>query len=156
MVEKNSLAVKIRSELEFQAQSEPVQTRSNAYEPVRTGAEGFEQVRTKEDPVRTRTNHREPEHDGENDSNLKGLRTKVRSLEIDKAVRDKQVEFLTAQNEEGQKNLLSQSRYIGHLETQVLQLGGAPDQTFLEAPVRREVQDRDPVDPNQEPLRPVQ
>ena len=80
----------------------------------------------------------------------------MRSLEIDKAVRDRQIDFLTEQNAQGQKNLLSQSRYIGHLETQVLQLGGAPDQTFLKAPVQRDEGDAEMVNPRQEPLRPVQ
>ena len=80
----------------------------------------------------------------------------MRSLQIDKAVRDKQIDFLTKQNEEGQKNLLSQSRYIGHLETQVLQLGGAPDHTFLDAPGRREKDEADIINPRQEPLASVQ
>ncbi len=66
---------------------------------------------------------------------ISGLEAKVRSLEIDKAVRDKHVEFLTDQNAAGQQNLLSQSRYIGHLETTVLSLGGKPNQQFLEAPI---------------------
>jgi len=63
------------------------------------------------------------------------LESKVQSLEIDKAVRDKHVDFLKEQNAEGQRNLLSQSRYIGHLETQVVSLGGVADQTFLKAPL---------------------
>ncbi len=157
MVEKASLSVKIRSELEFQAQSSaqsaPVQTRVHSSEPVRT----------KDEPVRTRTDAFEPRrteaHERERQqtsAEIEELRREVRSLEIDKAVRDRQIDFLTEQNAEGQKNLLSQSRYIGHLETQVLQLGGAPDQTFLKAPVQQDNEDAQIVNPHQEPLRPVQ
>lgn len=157
MVEKSSLSVKIRSELEFQVQgqtqSEPVQTRVHPSEPVRTTDEP---VRTRADafePRRTEANEGERTHDR---AELEDLRREVRSLEIDKAVRDRQIDFLTAQNAEGQKNLLSQSRYIGHLETQVLQLGGAPDQTFLKAPVQREEHEAKVINPHQEPLQPVQ
>ena len=68
------------------------------------------------------------------------------------------MDFLSKQNEEGQRQLLSQSRYIGHLETKLLQLGGTPDQTFLEAPVPQAPNAAEPVggevrpDPNQAPL----
>jgi len=142
MVEETSLSVKIKAELEFQAQSqgssEPVQTRANPSEPVRT----------MDEPVRTGADAYEPRRteakEGEQQqarAEVEDLRRELRSLEIDKAVRDRQIDFLTEQNAEGQKNLLSQSRYIGHLETQVLQLGGAPDQTFLTAPVQNQAGD---------------
>ena len=148
MVEESSLSVKIRSELEFQVQktvnqtglnlSEPVQTQP---EPVRPGADQYELEQTRpheREPERTHTNPSERERE---------LETKVRSLEIDKAVRDKQIEFFTKQNEEGQTSLLSQSRYIGHLETQVMRLGGQPDQAFLQAPVPHP-----PINRNQRPF----
>lgn len=147
MVEEASLSVKIRSELEFQAQSqnqsEPVRTTD---EPVRTRTDAFE-------PRRTEANEGERQ---QTSAEIEELRRELRSLEIDKAVRDRQIDFLTEQNAEGQKNLLSQSRYIGHLETQVLQLGGAPDQTFLKAPVQRDDVNATVVNPHQEQLRPVQ
>lgn len=158
MVEKASLAVKIRAELEFQRPSEQVQT----------GAHPSEQVQTEDEPVRTRadqfdrgrthTNQAEPQQTPQNDD-VRDLQAQIRSLEIDKAVRDRQIDFLTGQNEDGQKGLLSQSRYIGHLETQVLQLGDKPDQQFLQAPVpdKERPQTSDPIHihPNQPPLRPV-
>ena len=80
------------------------------------------------------------------------LESKVRSLEIDKAVRDKHVEFLSKQNDEGQKNLLSQSRYIGHLETQVLQLGGKPDAKFLQPPTAQSEPEFEIQNPSQQPF----
>ena len=150
MVEEASLSVKIRSELEFQAQS---QTQS---EPVQTRVHPSEPVRTMDEPVRTRADAFEPRRTEANEgerqqtsAEIEELRRELRSLEIDKAVRDRQIDFLTEQNAEGQKNLLSQSRYIGHLETQVLQLGGAPDQTFLKAPVQNQAGDvRNPDQPH--------
>lgn len=152
MVEASSLEVKIRSELEFQQPNPEVQTGANPSEPVQTQDEP---VRTRPDPFvqpQTRSNHDEHAQTRENPPEiLRQLETKIRSLEIDKAVRDKQIEFITKQNEEGQQSLLSQSRYIGHLETQVMRLGGQPDQSFLQAPVARaQVADLD--NRNQPPL----
>lgn len=155
MVDKESLGVKIRSELEFQSQNHQEHPGSNPFEPVQT----------KDEPVRTSTNPYEqvraganqgepaPEASAQGKAEMDELRTQLRSLEIDKAVRDRQIEFLSQQNEEGQKSLLSQSRYIGHLETQVHQLGGKPDQRFLEAPVAREPE---PSQPEESPRNPHQ
>jgi len=160
MLEDASLQVKIRNELEFQRQNEPVQTGANPSEPVRTedipvrtSAHPFEQVHTSanaSEPVR--------ESNAKDKSRIEELESQVRSLEIDKEVRDRHVGFLSKQNEEGQRQLLSQSRYIGHLETKVLQLGEAPDQSFLEAPVPPRPKTAEPADgearpaPNQAPL----
>ncbi len=148
MVEETSLTVKIQSELEFLHQkpdvqtsanlSEPVQTQS---EPVRTGADPFEQAQTRSyigEPEQAYVSLSERERQ---------LEAQVQSLRIDKAVRDKQIEFFTKQNEEGQISLLGQSRYIGHLETHVLRLGGQPDQAFLQAPVPQQ-----PINHDQRPL----
>lgn len=149
MVEETSLFVKIQSELEFLQYKPDVQTGANLSEPVqtqpehvRTGADQYEHAQPRphdREPKRTHVNLSERERE---------LETLVRSLEIDKAVRDKQIEFFTKQNEEGQTSLLSQSRYIGHLETQVMRLGGQPDQAFLQAPVPHVPINRDqrPVD----------
>lgn len=126
MLETSSLQVKIRSELEFQRNSEP----------VRTSADPSEPVRTTDKPVQTGS-HDQTENTDLNDKNIlkiAELEREVRSLEIDKAVRDRHVDFLSKQNKDGQENLLSQSRYIGHLETQVMQLGGKPNTDFLSPP----------------------
>lgn len=129
MIEKASLATKIRLELEFQQTQEQVQTSTTTSEPVRTPDE----------PVRTSADLYEPVHTSSNDQEqtqqIKKLENQIKSLEIDKAVRDQHISFLTSQNEKGQHDLLSQSRYIGHLETKVITLGGEPDTKFLDAPV---------------------
>lgn len=152
MVDKESLGVKIRSELEFQSQNHHEQPGSNPFEPVQPKDEP---VRTSANPyehVRAGANQGEPSGTSKQDkAEMDELRTQLRSLEIDKAVRDRQIEFLSQQNEEGQKSLLSQSRYIGHLETQVHQLGGKPDQRFLEAPVAREPEPSHPEEPPMNP-----
>ncbi len=136
MVEESSLSVKIRSELEFQTQKAVNQTGANLSEPVQTQPEPVHTGADQYEHAQTRSHDRETEHAHVNPSEReRQLETQVRSLEIDKAVRDKQIEFFTKQNQEGQTSLLSQSRYIGHLETQVMRLGGQPDQAFLQAPV---------------------
>lgn len=122
-----SLEVKIKAEKQMQAQVAPVQPGAHQSEPLPDNA--FQRERS--EPVQTGTNQFDPVRTGADPSELQG---KIQSLEIDKAVRDKQIEFLTKQNDEGHENLMSQSRYIGHLETQVMQLGGRPNQTFLNAP----------------------
>jgi hypothetical protein len=156
MLEKASLMVKISSELEFRIQPEPVQTRTYLTEPVHAMDEPVRTRTHQFDHVRTEVEKGVPTHTSNENEDVKGLRSQLRSIEIDKAVRDKQIEFLTKQNEEGQNNLLSQSRYIGHLETQVLQLGGAPDHTFLNAPIHAKEHDPEILNPHQEPLRSVQ
>ena len=138
MLEKASLLVKIAAELEFMHEVEPVQTGANQYEhvqtrdtPVQTGAHAYERGQTHPG------SHEEVSAKSRSNEAIAELETKVRSLEIDKAVRDKQVEYLTEQNATAQEQLLGQSRYIGHLETEVLRLDGEASQQFLEAPIPR-------------------
>ncbi len=133
VLDEASLLVKIEAEKQMQAQFAPVQTGANPSEPL----QGNVSQNPMSEPVQPSAHPSEPVHastDPSEQARVEALESKLRSLEIDKAVRDKQIEFLTKQNEEGYENLLSQSRYIGHLETQVMQLGGRPDQTFLAAP----------------------
>jgi len=115
--------------LEFQQTQEQVQTSAHPSEPVRTTDEPVRTGADPYEPVQTDTN------DPEQSEQIKKLENQVKSLEIDKAVRDQHISFLTSQNEKGQKDLVSQSRYIGHLETKILSLGGEPDTKFLDAPV---------------------
>jgi len=68
------------------------------------------------------------------DSQILELEAKVRSLEIDKGVRDQHIKFLTEQNKTEHDLALRQNKYIGHLETKVYALGDKPDLKFLDAP----------------------
>lgn len=134
MLEATSLQVKIKSELDFLMQSDEVLQRSNQGEQVRTEDTPVQTSANPSEPVRTSPNQQEQVLDSVSKKRISELENEIRSLEIDKAVRDRHVDFLSEQNKEGQQNLLSQSRYIGHLETKVLQLGGKPDLTFLKPP----------------------
>ena len=69
-----------------------------------------------------------------NDSQILELEAQVRSLEIDKGVRDQHIKFLTEQNKAEHDLALRQNKYIGHLETKVYALGDKPDLKFLDAP----------------------
>ena len=147
VLDEASLLTKIEAEKQMQAQFAPVQPSANTSEPLPDNA--FQRERS--DPVQPRANQFDPVRTGadpsEPEAEIAELESKLRSLEIDKAVRDKQIEFLTKQNAEGHENLMSQSRYIGHLETRVLELGGRPDQTFLSAPKAQAVDSQHAQDP---------
>ena len=128
MIEKESLKTKIKQELEFQSKAEP-QTGADMSDPVRTTDAD---VRTAGAHVRTDAYNREHAVPADDQSDkIAELEQTVRSLEIDKGIRDQHILFLTRENERGREDLLSQSRYIGHLETKVVALGGEPDAKFL-------------------------
>lgn len=116
---------------------EPGQTSSNGDEPGGSQHERHQEPYTQptpnqnSDPQKT---HNDQVESTKLNKRVQELEREVRSLEIDKAVRDRHVEFLNKQTEDAQKQLLGQSRYIGHLETNLLNAGGRPDQQFLSAP----------------------
>jgi len=134
ILDKASLETKIKTEIEYRDQmkasktrsdvSEPVQTRPNQSEPVRTGANPSDPVQTRSDPSA--------------EAKVKELESKVMALSIDVGWRDKLLEKYQRENEKGQESLHAQARYIGHLESDLLRLGGKPDQTFLAAPTAQE------------------
>ncbi len=160
VIDKASLLVKIQAEKEMQQQFAQVLPGSNPTEPLysndiqRSHALGNQEpVRTgsnPSEPVQTSADTFEPVQTSSRIEELQNLRSKLQSLEIDKAVRDKHISFLDKQNSEGRENLLSQSRYIGHLETKLVALGGEPDQAFLSAPISK--QNTESVNPNQASL----
>jgi len=125
VLDKASLSVKIASEKELQHQFAQVRTSSNSAEPRENKARSPFEAASPTDEAQTRSNGFEQ---------VRTLETKIQSLEIDKAVRDQHIQHLKSENERSREDLLSQSRYIGHLETKVIQFGDVPDQTFLSAP----------------------
>ncbi len=131
VLDKDELVTKIKAELEFKEQQEQVQTSTNhdpnTSEPVQTRADQFE-------PVRTGANPSEPQANMASNSQILELEAQVRSLEIDKGVRDQHIKFLTEQNKTEHDLALRQNKYIGHLETKVYALGDKPDIKFLDAP----------------------
>lgn len=104
MLEKSSLLVKVAPELEFMQEAAPVQTSAHLFKrvqtedaPVQTGADAYEPRRTEADP------HQVGREDRQDTEVIASLEAQVCLLEIDKAVRDMHVEFLTSQNAAAQE-----------------------------------------------------
>lgn len=152
ILEKVSLETKIKTEIEYRDQmkasqppadtSEPVQTRSNPSEPVRTCADQSGSVQTRPDAFGgykqgrdEAANPPEPQADPSAQARIRELENKITALRIDLGWREKVMNNLTAENEKGKDTLQAQARYIGHLESDLMRLGGKPNQTFLAAPV---------------------
>ena len=143
MLDAATLEVKIKAELEFQARA---QTRSHQDAP---SPHLSEPVQTEAEPVRTRSEAFEQRQSG---TDLAALRAENEILKFDKATRDAKIEFLSEQNSEWQQALLGQSRYIGHLETKLMRLGGEADQTFLAVPMAERPVEPEIVNPDQPDL----
>lgn len=135
MIDAESLKTKIQSELDFIKPSSNEPHNANTYEPVRTQSEPVQPRSHQSEPVHTSSNHEEPTQTSINLEDIRGLKNQIRSLEIDKGIRDKQIEYLEIENEKGRDALSAQSRYIGHLETLAVQSGTSPDAKFLSSPV---------------------
>jgi len=159
ILDKASLETKIKTEIEYRDQmkasqtsanqSEPVQTSSTSSEPVRTRADQSDRVQTRADTfggykqgshggANPSETSREPRSDPSAEAKIKELESRVMALSIDVGWRDKLLEKYQRENEQGQESLQAQARYIGHLESDLLRLGGKPDQTFLAAPTPQE------------------
>lgn len=135
MIDASSLSTKIKSELDFIKPLSQNSQHPNMSEPVRTQSEPVHTRTHQYEQVQTRTNQQEPTQTLSNQDETRELKNQIRSLEIDKGIRDKQIEFLKDENEKGRDTLSAQSRYIGHLETLALQSGTSPDAKFLSSPV---------------------
>jgi len=139
-INKESLEIKIKEELEFLKQSErsfsqPVNTLGHSsdmsgHKRTRPDTSAFE--RSQADTSGHEWKQR-PDA-SETDKNRK-LEDEILILKTDLKWRDKVISDQKQANETLLEEVKGQSRYIGHLETNLLQLGGKTDQTFLEAPV---------------------
>lgn len=159
ILDKGSLKTKIKTEIEYRDQmktnqarvteSEPVQTSTTVFDPVRTPLDQSDRVRTRADvfggykqgpdkDANQSEPSREPRTDPSAEAEIKELESRVMALSIDVGWRDKLLEKYQRENEKGQETLHAQARYIGHLESDLLRLGGKPDQTFLAAPTPHE------------------
>jgi len=140
VLDRESLETKINTEIEYREQTAKVQTRTNLSELVQTHPDQSEQVRTRTDPFELKEGHKQSQSttngipNPSEQARIRELESQNQSLRIDVAWRDKMLEKVTAENEKGQDTLHAQARYIGHLESDLLRLGGKPDQTFLAAP----------------------
>lgn len=147
IIERASLETKIKTEIEYRDQvraqaqtsldpSEPVRTSTNSYEHSLTLGKNEHRKEQRSHSYRESTSP-EPMQTQPNASEralIRDLETEIGQLKIDVGWRSKMIEKLTAENEKGTETLHAQARYIGHLESEMLRLGGTPDQTFLKAP----------------------
>ncbi|MEP3422883.1 MAG: hypothetical protein ABJN35_14175 [Erythrobacter sp.] len=79
---------------------------------------------------------------------IRSLKTQIQALSVDVQWRDKMLDRLTRENERMLENMHGQARYIGHLESDLLRLGGAPDQQFLQAPKVQPSPQHEPANDN--------
>ncbi len=144
ILDKTSLETKINTEIEYRDQTEAVQTRANPSAPVQTGSDPFEPVQTKADPFSSENEHhqgsdigsnpREPRSQSSSQVQIRDLEDQVLLLTNDVKWRDRVLKEQKNANDVLLNEVKGQSRYIGHLETNLVRLGVKPDQTFLEAP----------------------
>lgn len=135
-IDQKSLEIKIKEELEFLKQSDTQpdttghQTDMSRYDQTRPDVSGY--GRTQADTSGHKGGQRP---DASSAKRLEDLQDEIMSLKVDVAVKSEQANQFKKLFLEGQKTIQAQSRYIGHVETKILRMGGTTDQTFLEAPV---------------------
>ena len=147
-IDQNSLEIKIKEELEFLKQSDtPVRTQPDmtAQQAVMTGNEQTRpdasgHNRSQAD-MSAHDQRQRPDASGGN--KVRDLEDQILILQTDLKWRDKVITDQKHANEILLDEVKGQSRYIGHIETNLLKLGGKTDQTFLKAPVPKSGQSED-------------
>lgn len=144
ILDKASLETKINTEIEYRDQMEAVQTRANPSAPVQTRSDPSEPVQTSADPFAYEnkqhqgsdegSNPREPRSHPSSQARVRDLEDQVLILTNDVKWRDRVLKEQKNAHDTLLNEVKGQSRYIGHLETNLVRLGVKPDQTFLEAP----------------------
>ena len=131
-IDQRSLAIKIKEELEFLKQSDRPgqQADMTGYDQTRPDVSGHE--RTQADMSGHGAGQRP---DVSTEENASSLREEIASLKIEVRFNERMTEQFKKQYLKSQEALIAQSRYIGHIETQIYQLGESPDQAFLKSPV---------------------
>lgn len=128
-IDRASLDIKIQEELEFLKHSEkprPQPEMSLGHAPNISGHE-----RTQADTP----GHERTQPDAPNLPQIRDLEDQILLLKNDIKWRDQLLKDQKNTNTILMDEVKGQSRYIGHLETNVLRLGGNTDQAFLAAPV---------------------
>jgi len=127
VLDRQELTAKIKAEKEFAEQHKQVQTGADLSEPVQTGSNPSE-------PVRDGSNDNEQSKQPDFQGKIRSLETKVMELTVDVRWRSQALDQLKKDNERHLETMHGQARYIGHLESDLLRLGGKLDQQFLAAP----------------------
>lgn len=153
-IDRESLEIKIKEELEFLKHSN--ESNSNAFPQDGHSPNISTRERLQADigsNGRTQAPISAYGMDMSGQSKISEFEEKIASLKIDVAVNAKLAEEFKEQYLKGQKVLQAQSRYIGHVETQILKLGGSTDLTFLDAPVPKSRRSED-IEMTPEPINP--
>ena len=125
-IERESLEIKIKEELEFLKHSEkPIPS------PEQSSGQGLDM--SAHDRTRPDTSAQRVDTPGR--LNVRDLEDQISLLKHDIQWRDQLLKDQKNVNLVLMDEVKGQSRYIGHLETKVMRLGERPDQTFLAAPV---------------------
>ena len=136
LIDKASLDAVIREELEFQTQQRAAVDQDQTQEKHGADMRVHEQTSPHmSEPVHTRPDASGHRADVSTNDDMKTLNSQIQVLKVDVGWRDKLIERLERENEKGNESLMAQARFIGHLETKLERLGGAPDQKYLEAPI---------------------
>ena len=98
-------------------------TRAIEEERAKQTPAGVAPVAEPEMPKRSET---PPRQDAESSDRVKELELKNRDLEITNRAKDHVLELLEKERKQHVEQLVGMGRYVGELETQLLQLGGAP------------------------------
>lgn len=135
-IDRESLEIKIKEELEFLKHSETPLPHPD--QPVGQGSDMSGHERTGADVSghgRSRPDVSAQDVDTPGQPNMRDLQDQVLLLKNDIQWRDQVLKDQKNANLILMDEVKGQSRYIGHLETNVLRLGGKTDQAFLAAPV---------------------
>lgn len=142
LINQLSLETKIQEELEFQKQQQAANSR-----PAPIGEQGSD-MRAHDHSQADMSGHKRSQPDSERpkadmaaQEEIRTLEAKVMELTIDVRWRSQALGQLKKDIEKMQENLQGQARYIGHLESDLMHLGGKPNEQFLAAPTvgRKEV-----------------
>lgn len=135
-INRLSLEIKIKEELEFLKQSDSYpnsrgrQADMSGHDQTQLDVSGHE--RTQAGMAGHEGGQRADTSSGVSEPSL---REEIASLKIEVRFNEKMTEQFKKQYLKSQEALIAQSRYIGHIETQLYSLGERPDQAFLKAPV---------------------
>ena len=139
-IDQNSLEIKIREELEFLKQSEATERTQPDTPGQQADMTGHNQTRPdisghKRSQADTSAHDQGQRPDASGGEKIRALEDQILILKTDLKWRDKVITEQKQTNEILLDEVKGQSRYIGHLETNLLKLGGKTDQAFLNAPV---------------------
>lgn len=143
-IDRESLEIKIKEELEFLKHSEkplPHPEYQTGHSPDMSGYGWTSADITAHD--RTRANKGAQDADVSDGAEMQDLRDQIMLLKHDIEWRSRLLKEQKQTTQILMDEVKGQSRYIGHLETNVLRLGGKNDLAFLAAPVPSSDRSRD-------------